>query len=364
MKSLNLYCPINTTGYGIASNNIALSLSRIGADVALHVIGQGVLTGNQSETQAIIQMLTRARRYDDNAPCLKIWHQHDLAARVGKGEYYAYPFFEMDRFYDFEKHVMKAADAFFVASKWAKGIIEESGTTKPVFVAPLGVDRKVFNPDIRTKQESKDYVFLHIGKWEKRKGQDVLIEAFNNAFSPKDNVQLWLVPHNPFLDDNETSRWIELVDESPMKEKIKIFPRLPSNADVADLMFNADCGIFLSRAEGWNMEVTEMMSMGRPIIATNYSAHTEFLTNKNSFLVDVDETEPAYDGKWFHGHGHWAKFGDSQMSQTVEHMRFVYSNKVNSNPHGLETAKLLSWENTASIIHQTLIERNSYNANS
>jgi hypothetical protein len=40
-------------------------------------------------------------------------------------------------------------------------------------------------------------VFLNVGKWEYRKGHDVLLEAFNKAFEPTDNVRLVMNCHNP-----------------------------------------------------------------------------------------------------------------------------------------------------------------------
>ena len=77
-------------------------------------------------------------------------------------------------------------------------------------------------------------------------------------------------------------------------------------------MSKADCGIFPSRAEGWNLDMLEMMALNKSIITTNYSAHTEFCNKDNSFLIDISETEPANDGKWFFGQGNWAKIGEEQ----------------------------------------------------
>ena len=102
------------------------------------------------------------------------------------------------------------------------------------------------------------------------------------------------------------------------------------------------------------------MALNKPIIATNYSAHTEYCNNKNSFLVNISETEPANDGKWFHGQGNWAKLDDSTLEQSVEYMRTVYNNHIDSNPEGLITAKKYSWDQTAQIILNTLTKNHSY----
>ena len=64
-------------------------------------------------------------------------------------------------------------------------------------------------------------------------------------------------------------------------------------------MAQTDCGIFPSRAEGWNLELLEMLACIKSVITTHYSAHTEFCDDVNSDLVEIKETELAYDGKWF-----------------------------------------------------------------
>ena len=40
MNKLNVYCPINGTGYGITSTNISLSLMKKEMDVSIFPIGQ------------------------------------------------------------------------------------------------------------------------------------------------------------------------------------------------------------------------------------------------------------------------------------------------------------------------------------
>jgi glycosyltransferase involved in cell wall biosynthesis len=358
MNKLNVYCPINGTGYGITSTNISLSLMKKEIDVSIFPIGQGVMLDDPLQREIMLKMLNNSLVYDDKAPCLKIWHQHDLASRIGKGEYYVMPFFEIDKLYEREVHNINKADAIFTPTKWSQKVLESNGVNIPIYLAPLGVDLKIFANSM-IKEENDDYIFLHVGKWEKRKSQDFLLEAFENAFTHKDNVKLYLCPYNPFLSDKDVNYWLNLVSQNKLSEKIKIFNRLPTQYDLAKVMNKADCGVFLSRAEGWNNEIPEMMAMNRPIIATDYSAHTEYCNKDNAYLVDVDETEPAEDGKWFHGFGNWAKLNEKQMEQTVEHMRFVYNNRVNTNSAGFETAAKYSWDNTANHIYNVLTERES-----
>jgi glycosyltransferase involved in cell wall biosynthesis len=117
-------------------------------------------------------------------------------------------------------------------------------------------------------------------------------------------------------------------------------------------MKQSDCGVFPSRAEGWNLELLEMMACGKQVIATNYSAHTEFCSEDNSYLIHIEDLETAYDGVFFNGsHGRWAALLDSQKEQMVTHMRAVHAAKqsgvLHLNEFGIETSKLFSWNNSA-----------------
>lgn len=354
MNKLNMMCPINGTGYGITSKNICRSLSNQHVELTLNIIGNPSVE-TQEEGNLVQQLFNASYFYNPEDPVLKIWHQHDLATRPGKGKYYALPFFELDTFQDFEIHQLNSVDHLFAASEWGKTILENNRVKVPITVSPLGVDHNVFCKNTSKIQfEQENYIFLNVGKWEKRKAQDFLVYAFNNAFTEKDNVELWLACHNPFLDEEETKKWHEMALDTPLGSKIKLIKRLPTQKDLSDAMDMADCGIFPSRAEGWNNEIPEMMALDKPIITTNYSAHTEYCNQDNSLLIDINEVEPANDGKWFKGQGNWAKLGQEQLEQTVEYMRFVYNKEVKSNPAGLETAKKYTWDRTASIIRETI----------
>jgi glycosyltransferase involved in cell wall biosynthesis len=150
---------------------------------------------------------------------------------------------------------------------------------------------------------------------------------------------------NPFLSEEEEREWINLYKNSRLGSKIHIIPRQNTQIEVYNIMKNMDVGIFPSKAEGWNLELLEMMACGKPVITTNCSAHTEFCNNSNSFLIDTNETEKAYDGKWFHGQGNWAQLTNSCKEQAIEYMRHCHDVKF-ANLQGIQTAKNFTWENT------------------
>ena len=359
---INFQAPINnTTGYGITSTNV-WKLLRDKTKLSLFPIGGGVsLDEDQKDLTPLLQEdLNNAVTTDNkNNNLLKIWHQHDLMTRVGVGKYSALTFFELDTLNATEVASLNHPNKIFVSSAWAKTILENHNIPSDnIRIVPLGVNLQTFNPSNfqQTDKPDNKYVFINVGKWEIRKGHDLLVNIFNEAFTEQDNVELWMINHNPFLNDQQISQWHQVYKSSKLGNKIKIFPRINTHLELASVMNNADCGIFLSRGEGWNNEVMETMALNKPVILTNYSAHTQYSTKDNSYLVDVDSTEAANDGIWFKGQGNWAKLGIPQIEQSIEYMREVYQNNIRTNENGLKTAQKYTWQNTTDLIWKYMNE--------
>ena len=346
---INLQAPINQLGYGVAGLNILKALQDK-AEVSLFVIGQPQVT-NQADATAVRKGIEVASTFDPQAPCIKIWHQNQMAERIGSGKFIGFPIFELDTFNSLEKHHLSACDELFVCSEWAKQVCLKNLTSSEdkIHVAPLGVDRAIFK-ECLPRTHSKT-IFFNCGKWEIRKGHDVLIDAFKRVLKHDENVELWMMCNNPFNSPEEENKWQNLYSHP----NVKIIPRAETQAEVYNIMSQVDCGVFPSRGEGWNLELLEMMSLGKHVITTDHSAHTEFCTEDNCGLVTIKEVEPAVDGKWFFGQGNWAKVDEETISDLASKMlNFIDTKKCTVNQAGLETASKFSWENTANKILDVL----------
>jgi len=345
---INIMAPINQLGYGVTGLNIVKELSK-SIEVSLFMIGQPQVT-NQEDADIISKCIKNSQFYDYNAPCIKIWHQHDMTQFVGKGTRIGFPIFELDKFNDFEKHQLQSLDRVFVCSEWAKKIVLNNTTIEGsnVIVVPLGVDSSIFQPcEIPQNSPTR---FFNCGKWEIRKGHDILVDIFNSAFNEDDNVELFMMCENPFCTEQEQNEWINLYKKSKLGSKIHIIPRQNTQQEVYNIMSQTHCGVFPARAEGWNLELLEMMACGKHVIATDYSAHTEFCNSNNALLIPIEEIETAYDGKWFHGQGNWAKIDEKAKNIAIAHMKNIHelnmTNGLTVNEYGITTAKNFSWKNT------------------
>lgn len=341
-----LQAPINSLGYGVAGYNIAKQLASRIDDLTIFPIGQPEPDLYQELTPYDWRIKTEPFSWTE--PCLKIWHQNGLHEMVGKKYRVGFPIFELNQFTNEECISIRSCDEIFVCSKWAKGIVEEETKHNCVKVIPLGVDRSIFNENNNVKRPAT--IFFNCGKWEIRKGHDILPKAFDAAFSQSDNVELWMMCDNPFLGEKQNDDWINYYGSFRLANKIRFIPRLKSHADVYNVMRRVDVGVFPVRAEGWNLELLELLSCGKHVITTNYSGHTEFVNKNNAKLIEVDSLEPAIDNIWFHGQGEWAKLGDYQLEQLVYYMKELHQQKLDINLAGIETANKFSWENTAKEI--------------
>ena len=353
MNPINIMAPINPLGYGVVGLNVVKQLNKNGL-VSLFPIGNVEVT-NQHDADIVKECIENQLYFNAKNPCLRVWHQFSMAEQIGNGLRTGFPIFELDWFSHQENVHLNSLEKIFVCSQWAKEVVVNMVGDRFVndcHVAPLGVDRFIFfEQNIEPWGETR---FINTGKWEVRKGHDVLIEAFEKAFEPEDNVKLIMMNHNPFLNEEQTREWVDMYKNSKVGDKIEFVPRVSTHEEVAHVMRQTDCGVFPSRAEGWNLEAIEMMSCGKQVIITDYSAHTEFCNEENSLLVNIDNKEDAYDGIWFHGQGRWAEIAEPQVEQIVEHMRAVHKEKQETgkirNAAGVQTATDFSWENTCNSI--------------
>jgi glycosyltransferase involved in cell wall biosynthesis len=358
--NLSITCPINFLSYGKVGIHILDSLVKSGAAVKWFPIGQ---TECDPVYNQLLQNIHSAA-YDKDVDSLRIFHQFDLLHHTGHGRHVGWPIFELNKFRPIELEHLNGQDILIVCSTWAKEIIQANGITIPVYVVPLGVVPDVYFPKDNLVQRTGPTRFITIGKREIRKSFLEMLECFESAFTADDDVHLTVLWASLILEHTnpkEWSRWSQMFKQSKLASKITLVEWVPSDIEVANTLRASDCGLFLSKAEGFDLGCLESLACGNYNITTNYSAHTEYSTVENSYLVDVHHLEAAFDGQWFTDTsfgGEWGRFGRDQKDQTIQYMRDIHRQRQESgplyNPDGVKTGKKFTWENSVAKLIEIL----------
>lgn len=340
---INISSAVNTLSYGNVGTGFVYGLMSSDIPVALFPLNKFQQYEVYPKYQSYVaRAIKNAEYFDCNSPSIRIWHQFCLDEFVSKRRI-GFPIFELDTFTKLELHHLKSCDEIFIPSKWAQSVLEKYNIKSQV--VPLGVDTEIFTPKHIDKDNT---VFGLFGKWEIRKSMDLIPELFLKAFPNEKDVELWVMTTNPHLTEAEDLQWKKLYTK--LGSRVKFIPYQRYLEDVASVYHAIDCGICISKAEGWNLPLLELMSCGKKNIVTNYSGHTEFANSDNSYLVEIDNLEVAYDGKWFFGQGNWAELGKKQEEQIIHYMRTVYKSEKSINNHCVETGLKFNWKNSARIL--------------
>lgn len=350
LMNISFSAAVNSLSYGYCTSYFIQELSKLGHRINLFPIGQP-----EQINEYIVPALNNAMSANYTEPVIRLFHQNLLHQRIGKGKHFGFPIFELDTFDQQEKNSINSCDELIVPSQWAKEVCINNGINIPIHVVPLGVDRDIFYDNELPLTD--EICYFNIGKIEKRKGHDILPAAFNDAFSdPKYNVRLFLAcnGHPAHYSEQEVEAFKKSFTETKLSNKIHFLPRFSSQKEVSDLIRKCHCGIFASRAEGWNLPLLETLSCGRYAVATYCTAHTEFLNDYNSFHVAAQNKVPAIDGKWFNGKGNWHDIDYDHLVSTLRDSYHIIKERNCANLEGIKTGDKYTWKNASNKLLEVL----------
>ena len=164
-------------------------------------------------------------------------------------------------------------------------ILNSSDATSPdVLRARYGI-----SPDAFTVFFNFDY-----GSSYYRKNPEAVVRAFARAFTPSDNAVLLLKTSNAKQHPQNAMRLRSVVRNLSLDQgRIVIIDDSLSQSDMSGLYQTCDVYISLHRGEGFGIGMAEAMACGKPVIATDYSANTEFCTDETSIPVPCRMTSPS-----------------------------------------------------------------------
>lgn len=165
------------------------------------------------------------------------------------------------------------ADVVFVASKFTADTLKEyPGKLPPVVIVPYGFPPVFENREYLGFEKKRKLKLLFVGKLTQQKGIADLFEAIKGL---EKLVELTIVGHK--------STNIKVLDNELAKHNY--IPTLP-HPEILRLMRTQDVLVFPSLFDGFGMVITEAMSQGTPVIASERSAGPDLIQHgENGWLI-------------------------------------------------------------------------------
>lgn len=248
-------------------------------------------------------------------------------------------------------------DEVWTSSEFCASAIRKSSQL-PVTVIPHIVEPACDTACDRSAMGLPEDVFLFLALFDnnsvsERKNPWGVIRAFRQAFEGKDE-KVGLVIKARNLDDRTREELREQLKGCPY---VWLLEGDYSKEKVNSLIRMADVYVSLHRAEGFGLVLAEAMYLGTPVIATNWSANTEFMDKETACMVEAKLVPLEKDILPYRRGSRWA---EPDLGQAAEYMRKLYKDEAYRTALA-ERAKvhirqLLSTKRVAELIEGRLAE--------
>lgn len=185
-------------------------------------------------------------------------------------------------------------------------LVTQHRIVKPISVLFEGIDDKIYNNnynDIDLDIEN-DFAFLFVGHWLKgalgqdRKDVGMMIRCFAQTFSEYEN--------KPALILKTSSATFSIKQREELKNKIESIVKDIKNPPPVYLLFgeltNSEMNdlynhpkvkamVSLTKGEGFGRPLLEFTMTGKPVIASNWSGHKDFLPMDKAIMIGGKLTE-------------------------------------------------------------------------
>lgn len=341
-------------GWGVCSDYLIKELSKL---MPVQVLTDLDISGNGAVVPGTLFQALRNVNLDP------------LFKHVRGQRNFGYTFFESE-LTDVSVENARQYDLVLAGSSWCRERLEQNGI-RNCEVLIQGIDPTKFYP-ISNKWRSDKFIIFSGGKFELRKGQDLVLRAIKVLQDKYDDIILvncWynLWPHtiqpmasSPHirLPNAMTSPWLEFMnavyrENGLQTDRIETYELLP-NYMLRGVIGCTDIGVFPNRCEGGtNLVMMEYMACAKPVIAANTSGHRDIVSNRNALLLNDLKNICLYDS-----HDRlMARWQEPSLDELVDNLEYAYRNRAEIRKIGRnagEDMKQYTWEHTAKRLLQLM----------
>lgn len=227
---------------------------------------------------------------------------------------------------------LNQARAVLVPSEWCHQTFNSCGVRSPLFHVPLGVDLGAFRP--AKSPTDGPVVFgtsVRMSQGGMRKRPDIVVEAFQLAFPGETDVRLEI----------KCSKRCAIPNIKD--DRVRILRRELSQRRMREWYWSLTAYVSGSCGEGFSFSNLEAMACARPVIATRFSGHSEYLDESVGYPVRYDLV-PALG--LYQDLGLW---GEPDLWSLVDQMRRAYRDRDEASQKGIASAiraQDFTWERT------------------
>jgi len=339
--------PGKNYGWGVCSNYL---IKELGRKTEIHVLNKedGSAT-NRDLRGKLFQALTGVDFFG--------MFEH---ARGNKN--YGYTFFENELTARSIEN-SKKYDLILGGSTWCRDRMLEKGINN-CGVLIQGIDPEIFFP-ISQEKGQDNFVIFSGGKFELRKGQDLLLKAFRILQEKHKDIilvncwyNIWpesmkLMSYSQYIDFEyrEGCSWTEVMtciyEINGLDVSRIVTHDIVPNEMLREIYTNTDIGVFPNRCEGGtNLVLMEYMACGKPVIASNTSGHKDIITTENALLLDDLRNINIVDieGKLI------SRWQEPSLEQLITTIEYAYHHRAEIKNLGRKSGEDLAnftWEKTA-----------------
>lgn len=187
------------------------------------------------------------------------------------------------------KETLDQAKKVIVVGPGLKSELKKYTTEEKLEIIPNIVDTSKFKPS-QTSQKEDKFRFFSLAFLAHKKGFDVLLRAFAQAFKANEKVVLTIGGNGA-----ERSALEQLVRDLGIEKQVTFLGALSREQAVTEMQ-NCHAFVLASRFETFGIVYIEALACGKPIIATRCGGPEMIVNEQNGLLVDVDDVEALSDG--------------------------------------------------------------------